>query len=484
MNRKKEVGLIITALSFIIAIVIATYAHQAVAQTNSGRDGTASQSQQTALAITPNVSPVDLAGAMGIPSSSIISASYNGSDPLAIGIGDAPLGTYFPTHSNTFAILSTGHATTAELPNTSGSTSMILNANTLKNSQGQDLTQLALQIDIPSHANCLGFDFAFYSEEFPEWVNSEYNDTFTAEIGGTNLTISGTTVIAPNNFAFDPFNQIISVNTVFGVISPTQSTYDGMTPLLRATAPIEANTVAEVVLSIQDLGDSVFDSAVFIDNFFLSSDACQTGTGFAPSDFLIDPTNGGTIEFTNIDGTSTSFDFPAGAVKENTLLTFTPLFSPTQTFKEDPGFIEEAGGTRVFAGQAFNIDGLSLPESTFMPFISKGGSTAQAHVSQNASAFAFATLNNNAAQPAPFYFNEPVTITLNYSEEDWQEAGITSESSLNLWFYDEQSGTWEPANYTCEGIISPLPQPSLNPTTNKYEVPVCHFTEFGFGGFN
>ena len=77
----------------------------------------------------------------------------------------------------------------------------------------------SLKLNIPSSANCLGFDFAFYSEEFEEFVGSNFNDTFTAEIGGTDITINGSEVIAPLNFAFGAVGEIISVNTAFGVVS-------------------------------------------------------------------------------------------------------------------------------------------------------------------------------------------------------------------------------------------------------------------------
>ena len=49
--------------------------------------------------------------------------------------------------------------------------------------------QLTLRLNTPGTATCLAFDVAFYSEEFPEFVNSGFNDAATAEIGGTDLSI-------------------------------------------------------------------------------------------------------------------------------------------------------------------------------------------------------------------------------------------------------------------------------------------------------
>lgn len=116
--------------------------------------------------------------------------------------------------------------------------------------------------------NCANFDFTFLSEEFPEFVDTRFNDTFTAELGGTELTFSGSQVVAPLNFAFDTEENIISVNTVCGVVSDTASTYDGGRSLLRAQTPVTAGADIDVVFSVQDAGDSGFDSAVFLDKFF------------------------------------------------------------------------------------------------------------------------------------------------------------------------------------------------------------------------
>ncbi|BCX04605.1 MAG: hypothetical protein KatS3mg053_2543 [Candidatus Roseilinea sp.] len=186
--------------------------------------------------IITNTTPSALALAMDIPAVHFITGSFNGSDPRGIGIGQSPLGFHLPASGNSFVILSTGWAQAAEWPNNQGNLSFALDG--LNNSQGNDLVQLDLRLVAPANANCASFDFAFFSEEFPEYVGSLFNDTFTAELGGTNLTISGTQVIAPLNFAFDVANKIISVNTVSGVSAPTNTTYDGKTPLRSGPAPI------------------------------------------------------------------------------------------------------------------------------------------------------------------------------------------------------------------------------------------------------
>ena len=228
-----------------------------------------------ATIITPTAAQ-DLAFAMGVDAADLISATLNGSDIAGVGIGTTPLGG-FPTQGSTFAILSTGLAASAELPNNEGNLGYVLQG--LKNSDGRDLVQLALRVHVPASKNCLQVDFKFFSEEFPEFVGSQFNDTFTAELGGTNIIISGNSVSAPLNFAFDTQHQIISVNTVFGVTDNTGTTYDGATPLLRTQTPVTPTETVDVVFSAQDLGDSSWDSAVFLDRFVWTNESpCGTGT--------------------------------------------------------------------------------------------------------------------------------------------------------------------------------------------------------------
>jgi hypothetical protein len=147
------------------------------------------------------------------------------------------------------------------------------------------MVQLTLELKVPTDATCVSFDFVFYSEEFDEFVGSSYNDAFTAELGTSDLSIVNQKVVAPKNFAFDSLGSIISVNTAYGVSGDTQTTYDGATPKIKANTPIdpEASTIT-LVFTIQDLGDSIYDSAVFIDNFEWGINTVCTAGTFIDSD--------------------------------------------------------------------------------------------------------------------------------------------------------------------------------------------------------
>jgi hypothetical protein len=244
----------------------------------------------TGPAVVQAATAAELVAAMNVPQANVVSATLTTSDPLGVGVGTASLGRFFPRQGGSFAILNTGLASDADAPNDSESTSTVLAG--LDTSRSEDMVQLRIVLAPPPGAQCLGFDFAFFSEEFPEFVGSPFNDVFLAELGGSNFQIVGNDITAPLNFAVDPAGNLISINNVFGVGANTQSTYDGATTALRAVASLgpSAFPTVELVLTIADLGDSIYDSAVFLDNFSFSTTGCSAGTGLA--DMIVSPQSG------------------------------------------------------------------------------------------------------------------------------------------------------------------------------------------------
>jgi Ca2+-binding RTX toxin-like protein len=196
------------------------------------------------------------------------------------GVSNSPLGA-FPGSGDTFGILTSGNASFADDPNASGATSANLGGGTVRGTSDLDVSILKLDVLVPQGRNCLRFDFQFLSEEFPEYVGSSFNDAFIAELDTTTWTTSGSSISAPDNFAFDPAGDVVSINAS-GVTSMTPAaasgtTYDGATPLLTA-AKAAAPGAHSLYLSIFDQGDHALDSAVFLDNLeAISSPACAAG---------------------------------------------------------------------------------------------------------------------------------------------------------------------------------------------------------------
>jgi len=213
-----------------------------------------------------------LAEAMNIAPGKIVSASLNGTDVRGAIVRTSPIGDpQFPTLGNSFATLTTGAAEDVDLPNL-GTESTQLDG--LDTTQGNDLVQLDLTLQAPPTATCLQFDFAFLTEEFPEFVSSNYNDTFIAELGGSNFTITDPPfgvpqeVIAPNNIAFDPTDgSVMDLTSSLPFHPQTETTFDGATERLVAGGRVSPGQQVQLTFSVMDLGDSIYDTAVFLDNF-------------------------------------------------------------------------------------------------------------------------------------------------------------------------------------------------------------------------
>lgn len=204
-----------------------------------------------------------LAEALGLASNTLIDSDYNASVTSAQVLQESALG--FPRQGSSYLALATG-----PIRPLAGDPSTFYSgpAGGSGGVDGNDLSQIELTLKPPANARCLAFDFRFASEEYPDYVGSEYNDIFTADLNGTDWSLIDSQVIAPNNFAYDLSGDAVSVNTT-GFSATSDVVFNGATPLLRATTPIEADPTSgqmDVTLSIQDLGDSGFDSIVLIDN--------------------------------------------------------------------------------------------------------------------------------------------------------------------------------------------------------------------------
>ena len=118
-----------------------------------------------------------------------------------------------------------------------------------------DVTILKLDLVAPPETNCLRFDFRFLSEEFPEFVGSDFNDGFIAELDTSTWTTAGTAISAPDNFAFDPSGDVISVNSTGATrcrpADADGTTYDGGTQTLRAGTPVAPGRAQPVPLDLR-----------------------------------------------------------------------------------------------------------------------------------------------------------------------------------------------------------------------------------------
>ena len=137
-----------------------------------------------------------------------------------------------------------------------------------------DRSTLTLELDAPSTANSLVFDFYFLSAEYPEYVGSSYNDKFQANVTGSAWS---------GNAAQDSGGNDISVNSVlFAVTSATDlagtdfENVGGGTGWLPTVVPVDPGTTVTLELTVFDVGDGILDSAVALDAFDWSESDVDT----------------------------------------------------------------------------------------------------------------------------------------------------------------------------------------------------------------
>ena len=227
-------------------------------------------------------SAADVAGAIGGTG-----GSYAGTvDSQQGGVGDAPQAG-FPLQGDTFGVLSSGDVELANQDNESdhdsGENNDGDNADdtpdpTPGRGEANDAATLKVDVTVPQGQTCLLVDYKFMSEEFPEFVNSGFNDAFIAELDATNWSVANQVINAPGDFAAGYGDQV-SVDTVGPtIVDPTQSTgtpYDAGTAVLTAKVPVTAGAHS-VFLSVFDAGDAIYDSAVFVDNLRFNTEPPST----------------------------------------------------------------------------------------------------------------------------------------------------------------------------------------------------------------
>ncbi len=190
-------------------------------------------------------------------------------------------------------ILSTGSVLDAPGPNISGST-------TSTNNTGSD-PQLAalipgytvndaavLEFDFVPLSDTVKFRYVFGSEEYPEWVNSSFNDVFGFFISGPNPSGGN---YANYNIAIIPGTTLpVTIDNVNATSYPQyyinnqngfSIEYDGFTVVLTAWAKVYPCIPYHIKIAIGDAGDSAYDSAVFLAKNSFTSPTVSLETSYS-----------------------------------------------------------------------------------------------------------------------------------------------------------------------------------------------------------
>ena len=103
------------------------------------------------------------------------------------GVGNTPLAG-FPTAGATYGVLTSGNAALADDPNVSAGSGESWDRAATSIGSGV-FDGVVAKIDLPAATtSCLAFDFRFLSDEYPEYVNTNYNDAFIAQLDSWSVT--------------------------------------------------------------------------------------------------------------------------------------------------------------------------------------------------------------------------------------------------------------------------------------------------------
>jgi uncharacterized repeat protein (TIGR01451 family) len=137
-----------------------------------------------------------------------------------------------------------------------------------------------LEFDFVPNRSTVAFRFVFASEEYVEYVGSQFNDVFGFFVNGVNCALVGSGDPVSINTIHDgnpepasgvtppagPSNPSLFRNNDFsqggGLI---ETEMDGLTTVLSCAAPVTAGGTNHIKLAIADTSDHVLDSAVFIE---------------------------------------------------------------------------------------------------------------------------------------------------------------------------------------------------------------------------
>lgn len=186
-------------------------------------------------------------------------------------------------------ILTTGTATDAVGPNVLDDTTTINGSggnallDGLIGGTVEDAT--VLEFDFTTDTGDLFFNFVFASEEYNEFVNTTFNDVFGFFVDGVNIAlIPGTSdpvsinnVNGGNPIGTDASNPHLFNNNDLDDGGPFfDIEYDGFTDVFTASATGLGAGAHTMTIAIADVGDSILDSAVFIQAGTFSSTPTPT----------------------------------------------------------------------------------------------------------------------------------------------------------------------------------------------------------------
>ncbi len=124
-----------------------------------------------------------------------------------------------------------------------------------------DVTQLDITFDVGQSVNSIFFNVIFGSEEFDEFVGTQFIDAFGIYLNGVNIALFDGLPVNVNH----PNMDFINGTELDGILDPTDGAGD---PIMLFESAVEAGSTGNTLtFIIGDSGDQRLDSTVFISGF-------------------------------------------------------------------------------------------------------------------------------------------------------------------------------------------------------------------------
>jgi hypothetical protein len=232
---------------------------------------TATAAPWTVLDLTQGITASRLASTLVGPGITVSNAVFTG-DPSAAGVFDDPAASVGLAGG---VVMSSGHVHDVVGPNSSGGTTAILNTSgdpqldLLLPSPQKTHDAAGLTVDfIPTNPQ-LAINYVFASEEYTEFVDTQFNDVFAFYVNGVNCAVTpGTQNPITINTVNDHSNALFYVPNEPSIYD---TEFDGFTVVLTCRAAVNPGVKNTLKLAIADTSDARLDSAVFLQASGVSS---------------------------------------------------------------------------------------------------------------------------------------------------------------------------------------------------------------------
>lgn len=186
-----------------------------------------------------------------------------------------------------------------------------------------------LHITLVPHTDSIGFKYVFASEEYCEYVGTQFNDVFGFLISGPGITGVQNIALVPNTslpVAINNVNHLtnnafyrnnvadttMAKNMLCGQSLSTDPMhqwvqFDGTTTVLTASATVVPDSTYEVWIGISDISDGVWDSGIFLSVESLCGDSL-----LSPVANFSTQINGNSVSFQNATKYATAWNWDFG----------------------------------------------------------------------------------------------------------------------------------------------------------------------------